>query len=179
MSSINRIRDVTLYASPTTAKRHEPIILDLRFSLDGNIRDVFTKERWLDAYEHNDNLFRIKYAISIKKSSLLAKNIVEPITLVRKASIYWSRDPTMQPYPPEKKVWIMVIADQDSTLPRDEDEARSLLFDVYKRIEVIPSMLGKGKHSIFAEVSAEWGRHVYTEPETVNARSNEVTVEII
>lgn len=179
MSSINRIGDVILNVSPTTARENEPMILDLKFSLYGHIRDVFTKERWLDAYEHNDNLFRIKYVISIKKSSLLDKNIVEPITLVRKASIYWSRDPTMQPYPPEKKVWIMVIADQDSILPRDEDEARSLLFDVYKRIEIIPSMLGKGKHSIFAEVSAEWGKHVYTEPEIVNARSNEVKLVII
>ncbi|WP_205006624.1 hypothetical protein, partial [Escherichia coli] len=60
MSSINKIRDVIFDASPTTAREHEPIMLDLRFSVDGHIRDVFTKERWLDAYEHNDNLFRIK-----------------------------------------------------------------------------------------------------------------------
>ncbi|MEM4443452.1 MAG: hypothetical protein QW593_04350, partial [Candidatus Nitrosocaldus sp.] len=102
-----------------------------------------------------------------------------PITLVRKASIYWSRDPTMQPYPPEKKVWVMIVADQDSILPRDEDEARSLLFDVHRRIEIMPSMLGKGKHSIFAEVSVEWGRHLYAEPEMITARSNEVRLEII
>lgn len=181
MSSINRIRDVILDAYPNTAREYEPIMLDLRFSVDGHIRNVFTKDGWLDAYEHHDNLFRIKYAVSIKMSSLLRRDVavVEPIAFVRKASIYWSRDPSIQPYPPEKKVWVMIIMDQDSILPRDEDEARSLLFDVHRRIEVVPSILGKGKHSIFAEVSAEWGRHVYAEPERITARSNDVRLEIV
>ncbi|MEM0365271.1 MAG: hypothetical protein QW450_04230 [Candidatus Nitrosocaldus sp.] len=173
---MSMIRDVILDASST---RDKPIVLDLRFRIDGRIRELFTKERWLDAYEHHDNLFRIKYAISIKKEgSLTSKDIVEPITFVRKASIYWSRDPTMQPYPPEKKVWVMIVADQDSILPRDEDEARSLLFDVHRRIEIMPSMLGKGKHDIFAEVSAEWGKHVYAEADMLTARSNNVRLEI-
>lgn len=176
---MNRISGVILDASPTTV-RDEPIILDLRFKIDGRIRDLFTKERWLDAYEHHDNLFRIKYAISIKKDgSLTSKDIVEPITFVRKASIYWSRDPTMQPYPPEKKVWVMIVADQDPILPKDEDEARSLLFDVHRRIEMMPSMLGKGRYDVFAEVSAEWGRHVYTEAEILTARSNKVRLDVI
>lgn len=179
MGSMNRIRDAVLDVHPSTARENEPITLDLRFSVDGHIRDVFTRDRWLDAYERHDNLFRIKYVMSIKRSSLLSRDIAEPITLVRKASIYWSRDPTVQPYPPEKKVWIMIVMDQDSLLPRDEDEARALLFDVRKRIEIVPSILGKGRHEVFAEVSAEWGRHVYTEPDRIHARSNRVMLEIL
>lgn len=180
----SRIKDVMLSVSPASAREHEPITLDLNFSVDGHVRDVFTRERWMDAYEHHDNLFRIKYTVNIKRRGALStRDIVEPITFVRKASIYWSRDPTMQPYPPEKKVWVMIVMDQDSILPRDEDEARSLLFDVHRRIEMVPSpsssMLGRGEHRVFAEVSAEWGRHVYTEPGRITAVSNDVRLEII
>jgi|LJSS01.1.fsa_nt_gb hypothetical protein len=172
------IENVVLTASSERVNCTDPLTLELSFSVNGKIRDVFNRETWLYAYDMHDNLFRIKYTIALKS---LGKDICEPIIFLRKASLYWSRDPTIEPYPPEKKVWAMIVMDNDSLLPRSVQEAQSLLFDVTRKIDLftLDRLLGKGRHEIYAEVKASWGKHVYINANELSARSNKVTIECV
>ncbi len=178
-SSSSRIENVALTASSERVNCIEPLTLELSFSVNGKIREVFNRETWLYAYDKHDNLFRIKYAIVLRSS--FGRNVCEPIIFLRKASLYWSRDPTIEPYPPEKKIWVMIVMDNDSLLPRSVQEAQSLLFDVTRKIDLftLDRVLGKGKHEIYAEVKASWGKHVYINAHELSARSNKVTIECL
>jgi len=179
MHDDSRIERIMLNASKSRIRSDEPLRLDVSFSVDGRIRSVFNRETWLYAYDNHDNVFRVKYTITLKASE--RGRSIEPITFLRKASLYWSRDPTIEPYPPEKKVWVMIVIDGDSILPRSVEEAQSLLFDVNRVIDTfsLGRVLGRGIHDVYAEVKASWGKHTYTDAKELRARSDSVSIELL
>jgi hypothetical protein len=179
MSDGNYIANAKLAASAGMVKVNEPFTLDLRFKVAGRVRDVFNQQTWTDAYNKHDTVFRIKYVVKVQSGSVRKKNLVEPVTFVRKASFYWSRNPKLPPPPPEKKIWAMVVTDDKPNLPDSVEEAKSLVFDVRREIQLIGSHLGKGRHRLTAHVTASWGRHRFIEKMEISGKTNEITVECV
>jgi len=176
MPGSSYISDVKLSSSNSRIKVDEPLELDLWFKVDGHIRKALNQQNWTDAYNKHDTTFMIKYVIRIQTGSLKKRDVVEPVRFVRKASFYWSRNPKLPPAPPNKKIWAMIVIDDSPNLPDNVEEAKSLLLDVRHSMELMGSNVGKGKHKLSAYVNASWGKHPYTEPVNVEARSNEVEI---
>lgn len=176
MPDASYLSDVKLLCSASRIKLDEPLKLDLRFRVDGRIRKELNQQNWTQAYNRHDTTFLIKYVIRIQTGSVKKRDIVEPVTFVRKASFYWSRDPKLLPPPPSKKIWAMIVSDESPVLPNNVEEAKTLLLDVSYSTELMGSNIGKGTHQIVARVSTSWGKHFYTEPVEIEARSNEVEI---
>lgn len=144
------------------------MILDLSFKIDGNIRDLFNPKVWEAAYDKHDKSFRMSIAVALKLQRtkiLLAK-------ITRKTSIFWTRSPKI-PY----RIWVLIIRDYDAFYPKTIEEAKSLMFDVNKVIELGTNDFSPGDNTIYADIAVSWGRHYYTEPTQISIVSN-ITVRI-
>jgi len=160
-SLLNRIDDESM------------IEFELSFSINGKIRDNFNQDIWTDAYSKHDNLFRLKYVIELLTDK---RRLIEPISFVKKASFYWSRDPKLPPLPPNKKIWVMIVSEDHPIIPSSEEEAKSLLFDVKKRIVLATSKLKKGENKVYTNIKASWGDHVFASKDEINATSNYIII---
>jgi hypothetical protein len=58
-------------------------------------------------------------------------------------------------------------------------EAKSLLFDINKLIELNGNDLNSGNHKLFAEINVSWGKHNYTQPTVIAGKSNVIEVTCI
>ncbi len=170
------ISGIKLTPSANRIKMNDPLTLDLQFKVDGHVREVLNQQAWTLAYNKHDTVFRVKYVIRVQTGSVKKRDVVEPIKFVRKASFYWSRNPKLPPPPPNKKIWAMIVLDDRPNLPDNVEHAKSLIFDVKHSIELIGSSVGRGKHKLLAHVSASWGKHIFTEPMEIDAKSNEVEI---
>lgn len=170
------INELKLLPSANRIRIDEPLRLDLRFKVDGHIRNALNQENWTNAYNKHDTTFMIKYTIRIQTGSVKKHDVVEPVRFVRKASFYWSRNPKLPPPPPKKKIWAMIVIDDTPNLPDSVEDAKSLLLDVNRSVELVGSNIGKGKHKLFAYVTASWGKHLYAEQTEIGAKSNEVEI---
>jgi hypothetical protein len=144
-------------------KRGQPLILDLSFRIDGNIRDLFNPKVWEAAYDKHDKSFRMSITVALKLERtkiLLAK-------ITRKTSIFWTRSPKI-PY----RIWVLIIRDYDPFYPETIEEAKSLMFDVNKVIELNTNNFNPGDNTIYADITVSWGRHYYTEPTEISIVSN-------
>ena len=138
--------------------------LKLSFSITGTIRGAFNQSSWEKAYNKHDNSFRLKIRITIKISNqtILTKEYV------RKAVLFWTRNPKV-PF----RIWIFVVQEDVPLYPLSVEEAQSLMFDVNKTIEMKEDQNGKSRDSdIHAEIRVSWGRHDFTEPVELSAKSN-------
>ena len=151
------------------SKRGEPLTLVLSFNVDGNIREVFNPKMWETAYDKHDNLFRmsISIALKIKRTKIFLTKIT------RKAPMFWTRSPKI-PF----RIWVSIIRDDTPFYPVTFEEAKSLLFNVNKIIEMDTDSLNLGNHSMYADIKVSWGRHHYTGPEEITNVSNIVDVRI-
>ena len=91
--------------------------------------------------------------------------------IVRKAIMFWTRNPKIT-----NRIWISVIKDDMLIYPKTVEEARSFLFDVNKIIELNVENLDSGVHKLFADVEVTWGKHTYTGPTVIAAKSNVIEV---
>ena len=57
ISNLMVVKDKDVYTS------NDSITLNVKFSLNGDVRDSFNEKNWTDAYEKNDNQFKLKYGI--------------------------------------------------------------------------------------------------------------------
>jgi len=96
---------------------------------------------------------------------------VDKIKFVRKAVLFWTRNPKLS-----FRVWISIIKDEIPFYPLTIEEAKSLLFDVNKTIELDSNKLGMGENQIQIFIKVNWGKHLYTEPTEVQAETKSVTV---
>jgi hypothetical protein len=151
------------------SKRGEPLNLVLSFKIDGNIREVFYPKMWETAYDKHDNVFRMSISIALKVER--TKILLTKIT--RKAPMFWTRSPKI-PF----RIWVSIIRDNTPFYPITIEEAKSLLFDVNKIIEIDTNSLGLGNHRMYADIKVSWGRHHYTEPEEITNVSNIIDVHI-
>jgi hypothetical protein len=90
------------------------------------------------------------------------------IKLVRKAALFWTRNPKI-PY----RIWVSIVKDDAPFYPLTEEEAKSLLFDFNKVIELKGSdLLLSGTHKLYADIKVTWGKHLFTQPNEIKGRSN-------
>jgi len=172
ISDLNLVKDKDVYASG------DSITINVKFLLNGDVRNSFTEKNWTDAYEKNDNQFKLKYGIKLVSSGIRKHDIVKPIDTYRKASIFWTRNPKLVNPMKEKRVWVQVAKNFEPIIKLTEEDVQKELFDFDEPIILSASDLGKGKHKISAEVFASWNTHTYVEKNEEKTRSEEIEVEI-
>ena len=159
------IAGATLAKSQDSVKSGQALTLSLNFKVDGTVREVFSQKNWERAYNKHDNGFRMTIEVDLKSG----RKTVMPIRFVRKAALFWTRNPKI-PF----RIWVSVVRDDAPFYPLTEEEARTLLFDVNKVIELSGSDLDPGAQKLSAEIRVSWGRHYYTEPAEIKGTSNEI-----
>ena len=159
------IAGANLAKSQDSVKSGQPLTLSLNFKVDGAIREVFSQKNWERAYNKHDNGFRMTIEVDLKSG----RKTVTSLKFVRKAALFWTRNPKI-PY----RIWVSIVKDDAPFYPLAEEEARSLLFDVNKVIELSGSDLDSGTQKLYADIRVSWGKHDYTEPGETKGRSNEI-----
>ncbi len=159
------IDGATLSKSQMSVRPDQPLTLSLSFRIEGSIRDTFSQRNWERAYNKHDNGFLMKIEIDLKSG----RRRIALIKLVRKAALFWTRNPKI-PY----RIWVTIIKDDTPFYPLTEEEAKSLLFDVNKVIELKGSDFDSGTHKIYTDIKVSWGKHVYTEPNEIRGKSNDI-----
>ena len=172
ISDLNLVKDRDVYTS------NDSITINVKFSLNGDVRNSFTEKNWTDAYEKNDNQFKLKYGIKLVSSGIRKHDIVKPIDTYRKASIFWTRNPKLVNPMKEKRVWVQVAKNFEPIIKLTEEDVQKELFDFDEPIILSASDLGKGKHKISAEVFASWNTHTYIEKNEEKMHSEEIEIEI-
>ncbi len=165
MAENSFIADASFSKSQDSVKADQPLTLSLSFKITGAIREAFIQKNWERAYNKHDNGFRMTLEIDVKSG----RKVILPIKMVRKAALFWTRNPKIP-----HRIWVSVVKDDTPYYPLTVEEAQSLLFDVNKVIELSGSDLDAGSHKVHAEIRVSWGKHDYTEPGEVKARSNEI-----
>lgn len=159
------IAGATLGKSQDSVKPGQPLTLSLSFKVEGVIREAFTQKNWERAYNKHDNGFRMTIEVDLKSG----RRMVMPIKFVRKAALFWTRNPKI-PF----RIWVSIVKDDAPFYPLTEEEAKSLLFDVNKVIELSGNDLDSGTQKLYADIKVSWGKHDYTEPTEIKGRSNEI-----
>ena len=158
------IAGATLVKSQQSVGHDPQLTLGLSFRVEGSIRDAaFSQKNWERAYNKHDNTFRMTIEVDLKSG----RRTIMPIKFVRKASLFWTRNPKI-PY----RIWVSIVKDDTPFYPLSEEEARSLLFDVNKVIELTFSHLDSGIHELYTDIRVSWGKHEYTQPTEIKGRSN-------
>ena len=172
ISNLNLVKDKDVYASD------DSITINVKFSLNGDIRNSFSEKNWTDAYEKNDNQFKLKYGIKLVSSGLRKHDIVKPIDTYRKASIFWTRNPKLVNPMKEKRIWVQVAKNFEPIIKLTEEDVQKELFDFDEPLILSAAELGKGKHKVSAEVFASWNTHTYIEKNEEKIHSEEIEIEI-
>lgn len=161
------ISDIKLDTPHNSIGTGTNLTLDLGFNVDGLIREIFSQKNWERAYDKHDNAFRLSVFLDIK----VGGKSIDKIKFVRKAVLFWTRNPKLS-----YRVWISIIKDETPHYPLTIEEAKSLLFDVTKTIEIQSNDLAKGENEIKIDITVSWGRHIYTEP--VELRTQTETIKV-
>ena len=156
----------------------DSITLNVKFSLNGEVRIAFNEKNWTDAYIKNDNQFKLKYGIKLTSGSLRKHNVGKSIDTYRKASIFWTRNPKLVNPMKERRIWVQVSKNFESYIKLTEEDIQKELFDFDESIILSASELGKGKHKISAEVFASWNKHTYIEKNEEKMHSKEIEIDI-
>ena len=165
MADSSFIASATLGKSQDSVKSGQPLTLSLSFKVEGAIREAFSQKNWERAYNKHDNGFRMTIEVELKSG----RKTVVPLKFVRKAALFWTRNPRI-PF----RIWVSIVKDEAPFYPLTEDEAKSLLFDVNKVIELSGNDLDSGAQKLYAEIRVSWGKHDFTPPTEIKGRSNEV-----
>ena len=172
ISNLNLVKDKDVYTSD------DSITINVKFSLNGDIRNSFSEKNWTDAYEKNDNPFKLTYGIKLVSSGLRKHDIVKPIDTYRKASIFWTRNPKLVNPMKEKRIWVQVAKNFEPIIKLTEEDVQKELFDFDEPIVLNASDLGQGKHKVSAEVFASWNKHEYIDKNEEKIQSEEIEIEI-
>jgi len=156
----------------------DSITINVKFSLSGDVRNSFTEKNWTNAYENNDNQFKLKYGIKLVSSGLRKHDMVKPIDTYRKASIFWTRNPKLVNPMKEKRIWVQVAKNFEPIIKLTEGDVQRELFDFDEALVLNASDLGQGKHKFSAEVFASWNKHTYVEKNEEKTHSEEIEIEI-
>src|SRR5437867_1525612 len=159
------IAGALLKKSHDSVKSGQPLTLSLSFKVDGAIRQAFSQKNWERAYNKHDNGFRMTTEVDLKSG----RKTIMPTRFVRKAALFWTRNPKI-PY----RIWVSILKDDAPFYPLAEEEAKSLLFDVNRVIELSGSDLDSGAQRLYADIRVSWGKHDYADPTEIKGRSNEI-----
>ncbi|MFN3654713.1 MAG: hypothetical protein ACK4TO_05245 [Candidatus Nitrosotenuis sp.] len=176
-SQNNYISEISLTKDKDEYSKNDDIVIGVRFSIQGGLREAFNEKNWTESYNKFDNLFKLKYGIKLVSGGF-RKHALKEIDTYRKASLFWTRNPKLVNPMKEKRVWVQVAKNFEPFIRLTEDDVRAELFDFDEKITIKASQLGEGKHKIGAEVYASWQKHHFTDPDSVKAESKEIEVTI-
>lgn len=162
------ISDIKIGSSHDSIRSNEILTLSLSFNIDGSIREKFSQKNWERAYDKHDNGFRLTISLDLK----VGRNSVDKAKFVRKAVLFWTRNPKLS-----YRVWVSVIKDETPHYPLTIEEAKSLLFDVTKTMELDSNKLKEGKNEIHVSIKVSWGKHLYTDPFELHGETKVVKVK--
>ena len=174
----SKISEITLDKEKEEFSSDDMITIDVKFSIQGGLRDAFNEKNWTKAYNNNDNLFKLKYGVKLHTSGLRKHEVGKAIDTYRKASIFWTRNPKLVNPMKEKRIWVQVAKNFEPFIRLTEEEVRQELFDFDEKITFKASDLGTGKHTIGAEVYVSWQKHDYTEPFSTKSHAKEIEIKI-
>lgn len=161
------ISDIKVRSSHDSIRSNEVLTLSLSFNIDGLIRESFSQKNWERAYDKHDNGFRLTISLDLK----VGRNTVDKSKFVRKAALFWTRNPKLS-----HRVWVSIIKDETPHYPLTIEEAKSLLFDVTKTMELDSNKLREGKNEIYVSIKVTWGKHLYTDPIELHGKTKAVIV---
>ena len=176
--SETQISAITLGKEKDEFSSDEIITITARFSLTGGLRDAFTEKNWTEAYERNDNTFKLKYGIKLQKGGFRKQDIGKNIDTYRKASIFWTRNPKLVNPMKEKRIWVQVAKNFEPIIRLTEEEVRQELFDFNEEFHFKASELGQGKHKIGAEAFVSWQTHEFVEKGESKSQAEEIEITI-
>ena len=162
--------NIVLTTINNPSKSNDLISFSLSLKINGRIRKLFNQSLWEKAYNKFDNTFRITINVDLKSGN----KILYSIKFIKKAVFFWTRNPRIP-----HRIWIFIVKDDSPFYPESEEEAKSLLFDIEKIIELQPSIISKKSSKIYANVKISWGRHNFTEPIKLEGKSNEEEIQLI
>jgi len=174
----SEISDLRLVKDKDVYGVNDSITLNVKFSLNGEVRNMFNEKNWTDAYNKNDNQFKLKYGIRLTSSGLRKHDVAKPIDTYRKASIFWTRNPKLVNPMKEKRIWVQVAKNFEPIIKLTEEDVQKELFDFDEPIILNASDLGKGKHEVSAEIFVSWNKHTYIEKNEEKMHSQEIEIEI-
>ena len=175
MSSIS---DISLEKEQDEFSLDDMITIGVKFSIQGGLRDAFNEKNWTKAYNNNDNLFKMKYGVKLHTTGLRKHELGKSIDTYRKASIFWTRNPKLVNPMKERRIWVQVAKNFEPFIRLTEEEVRQELFDFDEKITFKASELGKGDHTIGADVNVSWQKHDYTEPFSSKSSAKEIKIKI-
>ena len=146
------------------------IYFNLSLKIKGRIREIFSQPIWEKAYNKFDNTFRITINVDLKSGN----KILYSMKFIKKAVFFWTRNPRIH-----HRIWIFIVKDDSPFYPESEEEAKSLLFDIEKIIQLTPSTITKKTNKIYANVTVSWGQHIFTNPTKLEGKSNEEKITLI
>ena len=99
--------------------------------------------------------------------------VIYSVKFVRKAVFFWTRNPKIH-----HRIWIFIVKDDTPFYPESEEEAKSLLFDIDKVVELKTSAITDKVSTLYANVTISWGKHNFTEPTKLIGKSNEEKIQL-
>ena len=174
----SRISDIQLVKSKDEYSSDENIEINVKFLVEGDIRDSFNETNWTKAYNNNDVSFKMKYGVKLTSGGFRKKELGRPVDTYRKASIFWTRNPKLVNPMKDRRIWVQVAKNFEPFIRLSEEEVRQELFDFDEKFVFKASDLGSGKHKIGAEAFASWQKHDFTEPDSVKNHSQEIEITI-
>jgi len=145
----------------------------VRFSLRGGLVDTFNRATWQQAYDVHDTSLRLLYWITMKKKGAFRSSAIgEPSKFLKKATLYWTRNPDLTDNV-TNRIWAMVVSEEKVPHIFDsERELRDYLFTFDRRILVPAAAISRVSGPLVAEVRLKWGRHSFIEKGHVVATSD-------
>lgn len=168
--NVSYIDGLTLIRSNASKENENLIAFTLGFTLKGLIRNQLTQKNWEKAYNKHDNSLRIAVNLDIKING----KVTNTIKLVRKAIFFWTRNPKIA-----HRIWIMIVKDETPFYPLEEEEARRLLFDFEKNIEIEKDYFRKGKNNVSILVKLSWGKHDFIDKQNLEKESKIEQLDLI
>jgi len=163
----NFISDIKISELTDSGPSNKQTAFEVRFKIDGKIRDGLEQKNWERAYNKHDNIFRVTIILELRATM----KTIFTTKLVRKSAFFWTRNPKIQ-----HRIWIQIVKDDMPFYPLSVDEAKSLLFDFDNVIELDNYALDTKAKKINVRISVSWGRHNFTEPVEISGQSE--TIEL-
>jgi hypothetical protein len=167
---INSLDNIVLTNITSKTNSKELVSFNLSLKINGKIRELFKQSLWEKAYNKFDNIFRISINVDLKSKS----QVIYSVKFVRKAVFFWTRNPKIH-----HRIWIFIVKDDTPFYPESEEEAKSLLFDIDKVVELKISAITNKVPTLYANVTVSWGKLNFTEPTKLIGKSNEEKIQLI
>ena len=170
--SLDMIKDKDAYSID------DNITINVKFSLGGDIRNSFNEKNWTDAWNNNDNQFKLKYGVKLNSGGLRKHDVGKPIDTYRKASIFWTRNPKLVNPVKEKRIWVQVAKNFEPYIKLTEEDVQKELDNNAFDLLLDELKTKKSQQKIGAEVFASWNKHDYTDGDKIKLHSKEIEIDI-